>query len=478
MTATSDAFWITRNPVGRGRDWLQSRRRTDAPRPPGPRGRPFVGVLPEYKADPFGYLRHLGDVYGDIYRVPLPLCDMVVVNNPDHVGHIMNCRQGEYANTVGPGAGIARIAMGASMAMLDGEKFRQRRKLLAPMFGRRQLMDIAGCLADEFAKRLARWDRFAESGEPIDLQQELPGVIMPAFMRAMFSIELPDDELHQLEVDVRTWLPASNPFFLGSYPRLREVGNLVQAWLRVHRWVKQRVDERSTDRQSYDDMLQVILDAHYQDGTPISRRDAIMEITGLMGGGWESAAASLSWTLGLLPQNPQAQQRLYDEVDELGGVVPTFDDLDRLQWAKACFEEGLRLRGMPFLLRFATVDDTIGGYRIRRGNLVGMSPYALHHDSRWWGPDADSFDPMRFYDKDIVAARPNLAFIPFGAGPHRCIGASMGYMSAQFMLAQLHQRFRVQTLPGWVARHDPATPWPVKGGVSVVLTKVPAAAAN
>jgi cytochrome P450 len=252
-------------------------------------------------------------------------------------------------------------------------------------------------------------------------------------------------------------------------------GNPVRAWMGVRRWAKRRLDERLADRP-YDDMMQVILDAHCKGDKPISRPDAITEITTLVLGGWESVAAALAWTLGLLPQNPRAQQRLYDEVDELGGAVPTFDDLARLQWAKACFDEAQRMRGLPHLLRFAMADDTIGGYRIRRGNLIAISPYAIHHDSRWWGPDVDSYDPMRFYDKDIVAARPNLAFIPFGAGPLRCIGASMGDMSAQFLLAQLHQRFRIQLPPGWVARHNPAQPLRVKGGVPVVLTKVPAAA--
>jgi cytochrome P450 len=467
MTATSDPFWITRNPVGRGRDRLGSH---DAPRPPGPRGRPFVGVLPDYQADPYRYLRRLGNQYGDVYRLPLPLCDVVVVNHPDHVGHVMNCHQGEYGRTIGPGTGFAGLAVGSSMGMLDGEKYRQRRTLLAPMFGRRQLTRIATCIAEEFDRRLATWERFAESGQPIDLQQELTGVIMPAFMKAMFSVELPDHELHRLDADVRTWLSAYTYtlVFLGHPRLLLEAAKVMQAWLRVRRWVARRVDERLADRHSYDDMIQVILDAHCRDGRSISRRDAIMEIILLMGAGWESAAAAMASTLARLPQNPEAQQRLYDEVDALGGAMPTFDDLDRLPWAKACFAEGLRLRGLPFLLRFATVDDTIGGYRIRRGNLVGVSPYALHRDSRWWGPDADSYDPMRFYDKDIVASRPNLAFIPFGAGPHRCIGAAMGDMSAQFLLAQLHQRFRIRIPTDWVARHDPAVPWP---DAPAVLTK-------
>jgi cytochrome P450 len=92
------------------------------------------------------------------------------------------------------------------------------------------------------------------------------------------------------------------------------------------------------------------------------------------------------------------------------------------------------------------------------------------------GPNANSYEPIRFYDKDIVAARPNLAFIPFGAGPHRCFGATMGYLEAQFLLAQIHQRFRIQTPLGWAPRHDPIVSWPVQGGVLAVLSRVPAPA--
>jgi cytochrome P450 len=144
--------------------------------------------------------------------------------------------------------------------------------------------------------------------------------------------------------------------------------------------------------------------------------------------------------------------------------MPSYDDLDRLQWTKACFDEGQRLQGVLLQPRFAMIDDIIGGYRIRRGNLVGIPIYSLQRDRRWWGPDAESYNPIRFYDKDTVADRPNLAFMPFGAGPHCWFGAAMGYLEAQFLLAQIHQRFRIQLRPGRAPEHDPALPWPVKGG--------------
>ncbi|MEB3032893.1 cytochrome P450 [[Mycobacterium] nativiensis] len=474
MTATRDTFWMSRNPVGRGRDLLRSRQRSDAaPRPPGPRGRPFVGVLPELKADPFGYLQRLGDAYGDVFRLPLPLYDVVIVNNPEHVRHVMNHRNGEYSMT-GP-VSWAKKLLGASMQLLEGNDFRQRRKLLGPMMGRTQLTKVAAAVADEFAVRLTDWDRFADTGETIDLQHEINGVVIPAFMRAMFSTAPTDDVLAQLDTDIRTLMAsASSPLLLSPPPRLLPGdGNPIQAWWRMRRWVTQQIEERLAAGTSHDDLLQVLLDARYEDGTPISRRDAVTEAVMLIGGGYETVVAALAWTLALLPQNPLAQQRLYDEIDLLAGARPGYQDLDRLQWTKACFDEGQRLQGLLLQPRFAMTDDTIGGYRIRRGNLIGIPIYHLQRDPRWWGPNADSYDPMRFYDKQISAARPPLAYMPFGAGPHRCFGAAMGYLEAQFLLTQIFQRYRILTPAGWAPQHDAAVVWPVKGGVPAVITPRP-----
>lgn len=106
-----------------------------------------------------------------------------MVNHPEHVRHIMKLRDGEYS-LLGPASWVRHV-LGASMQMMEGEEFRQRRKVLTPMFGRAQLAKIAATVADEYDKRLARWERFAETGERVDLQHEINGVVIPPFMRAM-----------------------------------------------------------------------------------------------------------------------------------------------------------------------------------------------------------------------------------------------------------------------------------------------------
>jgi cytochrome P450 len=67
--------------------------------------------------------------------------------------------------------------------------------------------------------------------------------------------------------------------------------------------------------------------------------------------------------------------------------------------------------------------------------VVGLSICAMQRDPRWWSPDTDSYEPVRFCDNNVVAARPNLASMPFGAELHRCLGAAMGYPPAKYPLA-------------------------------------------
>jgi len=469
VPANTDPLLFTRKPVRFVRRKLRRGVGGLAPLPPGPKGKPVIGVLPEVRRDPFGYIQRLSREYGDVFHVPFPLYDVVVINHPDYVAQVMACRNDEYT-IAGPATNLIARVFGATIPFMVGDAFKERRRLLTPMFSRRHLTAVSEAIVDEFTKSIDRWERYAESNAIVDLQHELAFVTMPAFMRAMLSIQITDAENEQLDRDLRTMMRMmSAGLLIGSLPR--DAGGAVN---RMRRWVSARVDQRLADPNPPDDLLQVLVQARHEDGSPISRRDLIMELTTLIGGGYETVVAAMSWTLALLQQNPQAQQRLYEEVDALGGQRPTFADLDRLTWARACFDEGQRLQGHPFHPRVAMKDDVIGGYRIERGTVVTVPMYTLQRDPRWWSPDPDRFDPNRFFDKEIAAERPALAAIPFGAGAHRCIGSAMAYMNGQFLLALIHQRYRLQTPQGWIPKHASTFSTTIEGGLPVTLHKVDA----
>lgn len=460
---------------GRAQRRLSTGWRGVDPAMPGPAGRPGVGVLPEFVKDPFELLRGYAGEYGDVFTVPLPMWNLVVVNHPDLVDQVMNDRTGTFS-MIGPLEQVVAKTIGAALPMMEGESFRKRRRSLTPMFGRRHLANIADAIVDEFTQHIDRWDAFVESGEVVDLQHEIAQVTLPAFLRAMYSTALSDAEIAQADRDLRLLMRTVAAGVLLSPPPsplpIPGTDNLPMAWRRLRRLVNRLIDDRLANPIEGTDLLGLLLDSRYEDGTSLSRKDLATELIVLMAGGYETVVSSLSHTLAHLCLNPEPAQRLYDEVDALGGISPGLEHLEQLSWTKACFDEGQRLQGHPMNPRMALKDTELAGFRIPRGTLVGTSVYTLQRDERWWA-DPDAYDPTRFVDKEVALARPNLAFIPFGAGPHHCIGSGLAYMNAQFLLALIFQRYRLTTPEGWQPRHASTFSVTLKGGLPVTLTSAP-----
>lgn len=449
-------------------------RRVD-PALPGPQGRRVLGVFKDYRRDPFETLRGMVEEYGDVFHLPLPLLNVVVINHPELVNAVLGDRT-ETFSMIGPFEGLTARTIGSSLPMMEGDRFKKRRRTLTPMFSRRHLASIAGAITDEFASRLDRWERFVETGETIDLQHELAQVTLPAFLRAMYTTALSEEELAQTDKDLRLLMRTIAAGALLAPPPvpvpLPGVENLPSAWRRMRKLVNRLIDERLANPIEGTDLLQLLLDSRYEDGGALSRKDLAMELIILMAGGYETVVASLSHTLAHLCLNAGPADLLYAEIDALEGAVPTLEDLSRLEWAKACFDEGQRLQGHPFHPRITMRDTRLMDFHIPKGTIVGVPMYALQRDERWW-PEGDRYDPTRFSDKDQVLARPAQAFIPFGAGPHHCIGSGMAYMNAQFLLALLFQRYRLQTTAGWTPTHASTFSCTLKGGLPVVLSRAP-----
>jgi cytochrome P450 len=96
--------------------------------------------------------------------------------------------------------------------------------------------------------------------------------------------------------------------------------------------------------------------------------------------------------------------------------------------------------------RHVVADDEIAGYAIPAGSTLLISPYVLHRHPTYW-PDSERFDPARFTPQ-AIAERPRLAYLPFGAGAHQCIGHHMASLVARVVLASVCQRFRMRLATG------------------------------
>ena len=192
-------------------------------------------------------------------------------------------------------------------------------------------------------------------------------------------------------------------------------------------------------------MIGLLLQARDSDtGAPLDDAALRNEAAVIFMAGHETTANSLAWTWYLLSQAPETEQRLHAELSHvLRGRLPTLDDVPKLVFTRAVFEEAIRLYPpVPVLARQSLAEEKIRGRSIPQGSLVLVVPWLLHRHRKYW-QKPDYFIPERFLPENAG----NLvrhAYVPFSTGPRICAGAAFGLTEAILCLATLAQRTRLR----------------------------------
>jgi enediyne biosynthesis protein E7 len=435
-------------------------------RPPGPRGIPLLGVAGSIVRDPYRSLQRIAQKYGDVASVPIPGMNLVLVSHPDHVRHVTSTRQSIYVKPPLFEDVLFREPP-RFHGMANGEEWRSVRRMLNPKFTERGLAPLSELMTDQIVETVDSWKRYVGAGE-VDMQEEFSVLTMSVMLRTMFTVPVPRDTVKPLAqhfahlmqgMGIAMFTTALPPQIPRPYQR-----RTASAMAAIFAYIDEMVDDRRRHPIPDGDLLSMVMGGHFEDGSQLSDEHIRRELMGLIIGGYETTAAVMSWVLAQLPFAPAAQARAYAEVDALGGRRVTHDGRDDLIWLRACFDEAQRLQGFPLNARAATEDDEIGGYFIPKGTTIGISGYALHRDRRFWRAP-NEFDPSRFLNDHIN----NYAFLPFGAGPRRCLGWRMAYMVGLYTLATAFQRYRFAVPPGWRATPQFSFSTVVRGGVPVAI---------
>jgi cytochrome P450 len=158
--------------------------------------------------------------------------------------------------------------------------------------------------------------------------------------------------------------------------------------------------------------------------------------------GFETVANGLTWLWYALATNPEAETELHAELDAAAGQGGR-----TLPYTEMVVKETLRLYSPIWAFnRAPTADIELGGWRIGRGEIVLISPPVLHMNPKYYD-EPERFWPARFGREGSQPA-PRGAYLPFGAGPHVCIGAQLATLTMGLVVGTLARQFRVELLPG------------------------------
>jgi cytochrome P450 len=307
--------------------------------------------------------------------------------------------------------------------------------MMQSMFQRRNLTRFAGFIAAANERLLARWEQRADSGNAVNVTDELSALTLEVILRAIFGEEL--DQLADAQGIHPFHFVASDPTRdLGFAYRFRQLRALV-AELAARR--------RSGAAADPEDFLGMLVAArHRSSGAAMGERELIDEVMTLIIAGHETAASTLNSAWYLLSQHPEVEAQLHAEIDAVGElVVPDLAATEPWRYTRAVLTETLRLYPPVWLISRRTLGpDVLAGYPIPAGVDVLLSPYFVQRHPQFWS-EPEAFRPER-PEAAQEARRPRCAFIAFSAGPRHCIGESMGLFEMCVHLYKVARRLRLR----------------------------------
>jgi cytochrome P450 len=204
------------------------------------------------------------------------------------------------------------------------------------------------------------------------------------------------------------------------------------------------------------DLLTALLEMRDAAGAGLTDQQLRFELIGLLTGGKETTATTLSWLLALLPEMPEVERKLVDEIDSvLGGRAPEAEDLPRLRFVRMVLSETMRRYPPVWLLfpREAREDVRFGAHVVPKGTRIWVSPYVTHHHPAAFDRP-EEFVPERFASEgEDPPPKLRHVWLPFGGGPRMCIGYRFAMWEMQIAVARLLARYRVRRVPGRSIEH-------------------------
>ena len=445
------------------------------PRPPGPRGYPILGLLPQVRSNPLRTFLAAADRYGDLVHMKIGPYHGYLTCDPDGIKHVLQKNNRNYHKS--PIYARLKDAVGEGLLTSEDAFWLRQRRLAQPAFHRERLEAMVDAMVQAIERTVDRWEAVAERGETIDVVAEMTDLTQRVIVRTMFSTDLGT----AAEVVNRTWPIVNRRIGETFWATKLETRLPLPANLRFRRALSELdsvvygiIDERRRSGADEPDLLSMFLGARDEEtGERMNDRQLRDELVTMLLAGHETTSLALSWTYFLLSGRPEVDERIAEEArDVLAGRRAAFGDIERLAFTRMVFQEALRLYPPAWgFSRVALADDRLGDYTVPAGSLVYIIPFVVHRRPNLW-PDPGRFDPERF-TADRVAARPQFAYLPFGGGPRQCIGNQFAIVEALLALSMIARRYRVRLAPGQPIEAQPLITLRPSPGIRATLEARP-----
>ncbi|RXG31637.1 cytochrome P450 [Leeuwenhoekiella marinoflava] len=330
--------------------------------------------------------------------------------------------------------------VGKGLLTSNGKHWSKQRKLIQPAFHKKQLAQIIAKIDQAITAELNK----VAVNKPFDIFPVFNDLAFQTVVQSLFSSAVDQKSINRLQYITES---AQNMMvrelrqpYLGWWfkvsGKLRDTLKLTQEARQI---LDKLVDERIASGQKENDVLDMLLDARYEDGVAMDREQLLDEILILFTAGHETTSNALTFTAELLARDPEVQERIFEEVQQVEGFE-LMEQLKGMRFVNNVINESMRLYPPAYFIdRISLEEDSISGFKIEAGVNVLFSIYEIHRHKDFW-ENPESFNPDRFED-DSLKYSPY--YYPFGAGPRMCIGNNFAMYEMILAVAQLIKKFKI-----------------------------------
>jgi cytochrome P450 len=395
--------------------------------PPGPAEPPALQTV-RWLTRPISFLEACRRRYGDAFSVRFLgfQTPLVMVSHPE----VVRALYSERRHKLPPGRSLSlRPIVGPrSVLLLEGDEHLSRRRVMLPPFHGDRMRAYEPIVREAAEREIARWP----SDRPFPVHPSMQAITLDVILRAVFGVADPvrRERLREKLVRLLGSTASARLQFavllsrrLGGPDPLEQLERLAGDidGLLLEEIAERRRAEAATEER--DDICSLLVRARFPDGTGMDDREIRDQLMTLLLAGHETTATALAWALDLLTRHPHVLDRLRDREDDA--------------YLRAVIAESLRLRPVvPLAGRRLTSELRVDGVAVPPGTDVTPAIWLTHTRAEEY-PEPYAFRPERFLDR----APATYAWIPFGGGVRRCLGAAFAEMEIRVVLdAVLRER--------------------------------------
>lgn len=382
---------------------------------------------------PIPLMERCRERFGPIFSMRLGPATVVMIADPRLAKEVLAGDPDVFR--AGDTNGLFRPVVGShSILLLDGEEHMRHRRIMLPGFGAAHGQLFADQVREITERRVSGW----EAGQLLSIRDEMEAISFDSIMRVVFN-----DDSDARKGRLRELIPEMMdrcdspftliPWFRKSLAGMTPYARLMKLIGEVDEALYEAIEERRADPlvQIRDDVLSLLLRAGHEDGTPLGDREIRDELLTLIMAGYETTTSALAWSFERLLRSPEQMQTLLSEL-EAGEET----------YLNAVVQETLRSRPVvPVVARRLREPRAVAGYELPAGTILMVSIYLVHNDANSY-PEPERFRPERFLD----GIPENAAWIPFGGGVRRCLGASFAQLEMKVVLREVLTRVSLKAV--------------------------------